>query len=275
MKANDDPGDPQKEREALKQVKLNSFVANPSTVKTLGSVALAWNVTVPFSPFDIQVKLNEKAVDPVGSESRTLIQSTAFALSASTDHAGRQLKVLTVHVDGSDCRTQTTDPFPITQPLKTEFDNRFSASSKFSLSGNGTTVTLGNETINISVPLTINVPDWFDADMSIAIQLKLIDASPVTMIAPIVSADVSWTFFENLASLGCGHFVEGGMTQMAEAFLGNIVESELIPLVEQRISNAITTFTTSLQTADPSHRTFALAALILGPAGLKITACPK
>jgi hypothetical protein len=273
---NDDPGDPQKERDELKKVVLHSFTANPPNVKTLGSVALAWNVTLPpVSPFDIQVKLNGQDVDPIGSATRTLLQTTPFTLSAATDHAGRQLRTLTVHVDGAECRTQTTDPFAITQPLKTEFDKRFTGSSAFKLSGNGTSVTLGNETINISVPLTINVPDWFDADMSITIQLKVIDASPVTVIAPIVSADVSWSFFENLASLGCGHFVESGMTKMAEAFLGQIVQTELIPVVRKGLTDVIASFEASLKAADPGHRTFALGAFVLSPAGLKITACPK
>src|SRR5262245_15099435 len=131
---NDDPGDPQKERDELKKVVLHSFTATPPNVKTLGSMALAWNVTLPpVSVFDIQVKLNGQDVDPIGSATRTLLQSTPFTLSAATEHAGRQLKTLTVHVDGSECRTQTTDAFAITQPLKVEFDNRFTGSSEFKL----------------------------------------------------------------------------------------------------------------------------------------------
>jgi hypothetical protein len=271
-----DPGDPQKEREALQQVVLHSFTANPLTVKTLGTVSLSWNVTVPdSSPFDITVKLNGQEVAPVGNASRVLTQNTTFTLAAATEHAGRQLKTISVHVDATECRSKTIDPFLIMQPLKTEFDNRFSGSSKFKLRGNGTAVTLGNGTITINVPLEINVPDWFDADMNVFIQLAMRPGAPLSIVATSVSADVSWSFFENLASLGCGHFVESGMTQMAEAFLSDIVNTELAPKVEEKFKEQVKSFTDGLQAGDPQHRVFAVTALILSAAGFKFTACPK
>jgi hypothetical protein len=271
-----DTGLAQKERAELQKVVLHSFNANPLAVKTFGATALSWNVTLPTdSPFDMSVLLNGKDVAPIGNQTVNLLQTTVFTLSAATEHAGRQLRTLTVRVDASDCRAHTIDPFLITQPLKTEFDTRFGGSSKFSLRGNGTTVTLGDGTINIDVPLTINVPDWFDADMNINIQLAVSGGSRVLVTAPVVSADVSWSFFENLLSLGCGDLVQSGMTQMAQAFLSDIVNSELVPKVTQAITDQVNGFITSLQTADPQHRTYVMTLLVLSGGGLTFTACPK
>jgi hypothetical protein len=264
-----------KEREALKGVVLRSFAVDPRKVKTFGTVTVSWNVTVPKSPFDISIVLNDETVAPIGNTSRTVVQSTTFTLTAATEHAARRLRTFTVQVDESDCRSKTIEPFPITQPLKAEFDQRFRSSRKFTLKENGTEVTLGEGTINIHVPLELNVPHWFNADMEIFIQLAVHVGLPIIVTAPRVSASVSWTFFENLASVGCGHFIQSGMTQMAETFLADIVSAELVPKVAQAVNDEVDKFKSTLQTEDPAQREYSLTVLVLSTSGLKFTCCPR
>jgi hypothetical protein len=167
------------------------------------------------------------------------------------------------------------DAFPITQTLKTNFDARFSGSSQFSLRDGKTQVTAGDGVLSISAPLTINVPNWFDADMNIAIQLAVSGGFQVVVSAPVVNVDVSWSFFENLASLGCGEAIQSGMSQMAQAFLRSIVDAEVIPAVTQAITGQVAEFVKSLQDADPQRRAYAMTLLTLSPNGLRITACPR
>lgn len=285
-----DPGDPggpvngdlvKLERELLAQVVLEKFTVTPKTVPTFGSVTLAWEVTLPNAPaFDITISLNtifnKQAVEPKGTLTRTVSQSTTFTLAAVTEHAGRTLKSLTVNVDRSDCKsTIIADAFVITSILKTAFDSRFTGSDRFSLRGDGTEVVLGNGTITVHVPLTINVPDWFDADMSIDLQLAMAPGKPLHVRVSQTSVSVNWTFFENLLSLGCGSLVEGGMEQIATEFMRNIAEVEVAPEVEKQFIDQVNGFLKSLKDSDPAHREFLLTALILSPAGFNITACPK
>lgn len=264
------------ERELLKQVTLEKFTATPKTIPTFGSVTLTWEVTLPEDPvFDITITLNKEAVAPTGSRSKTLSQSTPFILSAVTEHAGRLLRALNVTVDHSECQTRLVEASLISSILKSEFDSRFSGSNRFSLRGDGTEVTLGSGAIMIHVPLTINVPDWFDADMSIDIQLSMVPGKPLGIAVSQTSVSVNWTFFENLLSLGCGNLVESGMEQMAQAFMRNIAEVEIAPEIQKQFIEQVNGFLTSLKNADPAHREFSATALILSPAGFSITGCPK
>ena len=270
-----------KERELLQKVVLDRFTATPKSVQTFGSVTLAWEVTLPNSPaIDISVSLNaninKQTVPPTGTVSRTLTQSTTFTLVAVTEHAGRTLRSLTVNVDRSACTSRlVADAFLMTSILKQAFNSRFSGSAKFSLRGDGTEVTLGNGTISIHVPLTINVPDWFDADMSIDIQLALSAGKPLRVGVVQTSVSVDWTFFENLLSLGCGGLVESGMEQIATEFMRNIAEVEVAPQVEKQLIDQVNNFLISLKDADPAHREFLPTALILNATGFSVTGCPK
>jgi len=268
-----DSGQKKKERDALNKIVLHRFAADPLKVKVFGSVALSWNLSLPDSPFEILVHLNDEAVDPVGNATRKLVQTTTFSLTASTEHAARRLGSRTVNVDDSECRSHVIEAFAVTQPLKTSFDDRFRGSGKFRLQDNGTIVSLDTGKINIQVPLTINVPHWFDADMKIFIQLAVGVQGSVS--APDVRADVSWSFFENLASLGCGHFVQSGMSKISEVFLSDIATSELVPAVAAAIAEQAKKFTDLLTDADPQKREFVLMFVTVSSSSVKLTACPK
>ena len=277
-------GDPlqliKKEREALKKVVLHSFTVNPLTVKPFGTVTASWNVTLPTdTPFAMFVELNGKAVPAIGSQSFVVNQQTVFALVAAISDdptVARQLRQWTVHLDSSECHAESFPASVIATPLKDQFDKIFSGSDKFTLKDGGTIVTPGSDQINIDVPLTISVPDWFDADMEVTIQLTIAGASKVFVGDPIVHADVHWSALSNWLSLGCTDAVGDGMSQMAQVFLEQIVSAQLIPLISQGLNDQVNSFTASLKASDPSQRTYVLTSLTYsGTTGLTISACPQ
>lgn len=271
-----DPNQKKDEQAALKRVVTRSFTANPLSVKTFGTTLISWNVTVPDSPFDISVKLNEQVVAAVGSKNFPLSQTTSFTLTAATENAGRPLGKLTVNVDESECQSRlVADSFLITQQLKFQFNNQFRGNTQVKLRGNGTEATLGDRSIFIGVPLEIEVPHWFNAEMSISIELAVPGGAPVKVSASSVSVDVRWSFFEHLASLGCTGFVQSGMEQLAQVFMSHIVDTELVPTIQQAFNDQASKFALSLQDADPQHRTYATKSVVLSRDGLTITACPK
>jgi hypothetical protein len=267
------------ERAAFPNVVVPRFTVTPEAVETGGSVTVAWKVTVPDSNDIIELKLNGQLIGAFGQKRfANLTQTTDFALSAATEHEERVLRKLRVRVDTPECRWATpVEAFVITGLLKKEFDDRFSGSSQFSLRGNGTVVTLDAGAINIAVPVTIHVEDWFNADMDVAIKLSVTGGggSPVLVLSRGVSLDVSWSFFEHLPSLGCTHFVESGMSQLGQALMSDIVKSELVPKVARAFNDQVDKFIQEVQEGDPQHRMYVLTFFELSSAGVRFKVCPK
>ena len=261
--------DLQLERDALNKVALHSFTANPTTVNILSTTTFSWSTTVPSGDIPITIELAGAAVPESGSKVSAPVTITgAYILTANSAHLSRELGDVIIQVSTANCISTTIQPILITAPLKTQFDQRFSGSHKFTLQGSGSTVTLGNGTITIAVPITINVPDWFDADMSIDIVLAVSGTHTLSITAQTVTADISWSFWDNLLSLGCGDLVQSGMTQIAQVFLADIVTSELIPQVTGAINNQIN------ETISAQPSPFALTSVTVTEDGLTYMICP-
>ena len=270
------------EREALKKVKLNKFGVVPIKVPIFGTVTASWEVTIPTDTvFDIDIILNGKTVAPEGSETSTLTHTTPFFLRAAISDdptVTRLLKQLTVVVDTSDCQTRSFPASVVTEPLKEVFDSAFSGGGNFSLKPGGSSVTPGDAgLVDIHVPIAIDVPDWFDADMDIHIELTIAGADQqVFVAAPVVDPRVSWSLLSNLLSLGCTDVVSSGMTQISKVFLEHIVDEELRPRLTQKLVDTVNSVISMLEQNDPGHRTFAMTSLLFSAErGLVITACPK
>ena len=260
---------------------VRSLTATPSAVETGGNTTVRWRVDVPENTADFEIKLNGiRVFGTNGTKSFTLTETTTFLLSVETANGEIGLASVAVRVDPIDCEWQTIDPFVITSLLKTAFDARFGESRQLSLREDGTVVTLGEGTINIAVPVTIKVEDWFDADMDIAIQLTVFqistsEGSPIKISAHEVNLNVSWSFLENLASLGCTAVVGSGMSKIGQVFLSSIVKSELVPKIAQALNEPVNNLIKLLKEGDPEHREYGLVFMTLSPAGLRFKVCPQ
>src|SRR5687768_7682539 len=156
-----DPKLVKEERAALNKVLVKSFGASPRSVPTFGSTTVSWSATVPGGAVDIELTLNDASVPLTGSKSFSLVQARTFKLMAKTEHAGRQLRSITVTVDSSACQTKVLEAFVVTQVLKRELNERFGGSGKVKLK-EPPEVVLSDGTISMAIRSTINVPDWFD-----------------------------------------------------------------------------------------------------------------
>jgi len=125
------------------------------------------------------------------------------------------------------------------------------------------------------VPIAIDVPDWFDADMDIHVQLTITGAGQVFVAAPVVDPQVSWSLLSNLLSFGCTDGISSGMTQISKIFLQHIVDVEVRPFVTQLLVGIMNSVISTLEQSDPQHRTYVMTSLLFSAArGLTITACP-
>jgi hypothetical protein len=266
------PSEIKKEKEELKKVVVKRFGATPTTVETFGTTTLSWSVTIPDSQFSIGIQLNKQSVAATGTKAFPLTRSTEFILSAATENTGRTLRRLTVRVDDSDCRTKRIRADDIVNQMKPEVDGQFSKSRQLALKPGKSQVILRDGFIEVSIPLGINVPDWFDADMNIGFRIAVSGFSVVT---ELVTVNVKWNFFEHLASLGCTGFVQSGMEQLAREFMRHIVDAELVPRIATAFKGQADDFTAGLEAADPQKRPFVTTSLTLTSAGVAIVACPR
>lgn len=261
--------------ELLGTIQVVKFSASPAEVEPFGATTLSWQVKLPA---DLQHSVSmivdgkKSAVGvTTGDVVASLTATTQFSLTASGTLTSRVIKALSVTVNSSACSTQSLSTSLLTGPLKQQLDGRFSGSSQFTLRGGGTVVTPVDGGARIAIPLHLSIPDWFDADMDITIQLIIWMAAIGTVTVQASSTDVhiTWTWLQDIA--GCTTFGE----KLSQAFLSEIVNNELVPALAQQINGVIQSFAATQQQNDPQHRTFVLTAFSFGPAGLNFTVCPR
>jgi hypothetical protein len=262
----------------LGAIEVVKFSASPGEVEPFGTTTLSWQIKLPtnlHAPVSIIVDGKKSAAGvTTGSVVATLTAGTEFALTASSTLVSRVIKTLSVAVDISACKALGSTPVAasvLTVPLKQQLDGRFSGSSQFALRSGGTVVTPVDGGANIAVPLHLNIPDWFHADMDITIQLSIWMAAVGTVTVQASSTDVhvTWTWLQDFA--GCTTFGE----KLSQAFMSEIVNNELVTLLAQQINNEIQSFAATQQLSDPQRRTFVLTSFSFGPDGLNFTVCPQ
>jgi hypothetical protein len=206
-----------------------------------------------------------------GSVAATLTSTWEFPLTAVSPLTSRVLSSLTVTVAQSDCQTVTSTAGQVTQQIKQQLDSRFSGNSNFTLRSGGSVVTAVIGGVTIAIPLHLDIPNWFDADMDITISLSLrFAAGAVTVQATSTNVHVTWTWLQDLA--GCTSFGE----QLSQAFMSEIASNELAPLLQQQINSGIQSFANAQTQSDPQHRTFVLTSFLFSPeSGLTFTVCPQ
>ena len=256
-------------------IQVVEFAANPAAVMPFGTTTLSWQVTLPTTlhvPVTLIVAGKRGAPSATaGSTTATLTDTATFSLTAATEIVSRVIKTLTVPVDQSDCKIfPTVRATVVTQQIADALNARFSGGSRFTLRSGGTQVLPVLGGVNITIPLHLNIPHWFDADMDITILLRIWMKTVGTVTVDPLSTEVhvDWTWFQDLA--GCTSFGE----KLSQALMSDIVANELAPAIAQRINDQVQSFAVGQQNADPLHRTFVLTSFAFGPDGFGFTVCP-
>jgi hypothetical protein len=265
-------------RNALNKITSFSFSVSPLSVPVNSGVTASWHVVLPVvEGFTFVIKLNGMAVAATGTQTFLVNYTETFTLTASVTidpTVARTLGAKTVQVSTSDCQTMTVSSALITIPIESQLQQAFASSSQITLKS-GVSVVAGTGVINISAPLNINVPDWFDADMTIAIQIDISGGSSVLVSAPTVNVQVSWGLASNLLSLGCTDLVGSGMTQIAQVLFAHIVNAEIVGPIQSGLSGQVTSFINGLEQSDAQHRTFVMHTLTFDANNVTVTACPS
>jgi hypothetical protein len=263
------------EYQLLGGIGIVSFTASPSPVVPFERTTLSWSVNIPPALHGVRLTVaGQTSAGASGSAIDTLYSTTVYSLTAETAIVNREIARLTVPVDDSSCKFGSIEGRVISSQLKTVIAQQFQGGSGFSLGGAGVSVNLSDNTIAINIPLNLNVPDWFDATMSIAVQIE-VEMQGVPPQAAVwvqvtnVGIDVSWSWYGTLLSLGVTSAVAAGMEKIAQVFMSEIAKSQIAPRIAEQISNLVQGLA-----IDPGGRTFALTSLTLTSGYLTYTVCP-
>jgi hypothetical protein len=234
-----------KERAALKKVKLRSFTATPPSIEALGTSTLRWSVTgIPAVDvtINLSVFLEDEEVAPVGSKAVSPSFTRTFHLNAKGSVADKTLGTAQVKVDFGACEPRELVPSAVTRTVQAEIDAQLVGSRKVRPRG-GSKASLGDFSVDVKIPLEIEVRSWFNADMDVSLRFSLFASSErVRSTLDNVSVDVKWTFLEHLASLGVTGIVQSAMQQLAESLLdlmGTLLADRLASLVQREVDREL------------------------------------
>ena len=260
-------------------IEIRRFRVEPRAITIGGGCVVSWHVVFGEN-VDAVLHLNGAFVTTFGTKQFQPTETTTFKLSAVfPDGTERGLASSGVRVDPVDCQNRSISPGLITNQFQTEFDKRFNVPGQIKLRDNGSTVSLGDNLISIAVPVEINVPNWFDADLDLAVELfvrhvSLTGNEPLSVTVSSVDFDVDWSFLENLASLGCGHLVELGMSKLGQVLMENMIGTELAPRVTSELNKIAVQQRDFVQQQDPLLRPHQFTKVSISPDGLNFRLCP-
>jgi len=267
---------------ALGTIEIISFTANPPAVAPFESTTLSWKVKLPQTLHVlVQFVVAGKTFSGTsGSVTTEVAGTTEFGLTAKTNLVSRMIGAVTVTSDTSACVTTTYDATTVADVVTGEVNAAIPSGNQFSFRGDGPSSTLGDGTITVDIPLNIDVPDWFDAQADVTIVLNVGASGPVAAVKAFVSlasvnVDVSWGLASQILSLGCEHFIETAMQKVAEAFLTEIVSTQVAPQTADSLNKLVQTTADMAKGNDPQHRKFALTSLTVSSDGLNYTVCPQ
>jgi hypothetical protein len=168
---------------------------------------LSWNVKLPTTHVPISIVVAGHASNaPSGSAIVAPFTAAEYGLTAKTEIISRMVGALIVPVDGSVCKPGHIDGGAITILIKQAIVDQFQGSNSFSLGSGEPDVRLSDAILSINIELNLDVPDWFDATMTIAIQIEIGMTGRPPEAAVLVqenstNVDVSWEWYSTLLSL--------------------------------------------------------------------------
>lgn len=264
----------------------SSFSVTPGSLAQPGTVTVKWSYTLPTAPsYTITVKLDGEAVPASGSKSIQVTSATTIALVASTPVTEPPLKVpvsvtrvlgqQTVLVGAQTEMPLTLSMTLITEQIQNTLESAFSQDGKIQLNPK-VSATHSANVIDIGIPATINVPDWFDGSLGMSAQINIGSGSTLAVTASQVNFSASWSTLSNILSLGNTSSAGDAMTELGQAMWEHIVDAEIVSALQDYLSGQISDFADSLKNDDPQGPTYTLYSLTYDAAtdNLVITVVP-
>jgi hypothetical protein len=258
---------PVEQKEALlAQIQVVKFTATPANVEPFQNTTVSYQVKLPAAlHFPLIYTVNQKDLGSAaeGSGVFTITATTTFQLYVSAGPIGRILATTQVTMDQSQCQIASLSAANIAALLEPQIDQNFTGT----LSGAGSTVTLGAGLISIQIPVNLQG----NGTMNIDIELGVAQSGQ-----NVVVSDESVTVKIHLnTNANVDSWCSNAMQQLVQPFMQHIVDKEILTAIQDMVTTQLNDFITSTEKSDPAHRTFALTTFSLTAAGASFTVCPS
>jgi hypothetical protein len=221
---------------------------------------------------NLGVFLDDEEVTPTGSKEVSPSFTRTFHLNAKGSVVDESLGTAQVKVDFGACQEKEVVASAIQGRVEDEIDAQLAGSRKVKPKG-GSKARLGDFRLDVTIPLEIEVRNWFNADMDVSLGFGLFASSErVRSDLREVSADVSWTLLEHLAGLGITGIIQAALQQLAEAFLdlmGDLLADRLASIVQDEVDREL-----ALLNADNPLLPFHLHSMRVSDLALTFRFCP-
>ena len=269
------------ERLLLNKLRLVSFTASPGTVKPFQPSTLAWNVQVPAtvsSQIDVTFTVGNHDVPAVGSLPVTPLATGAFQLIAHSSLSSRLMGTQIVNVDAGEL-VEGSLPRAAIQFSAQAVKELFKAGS-LSSRGDLAVKMLPPDGLRLEVPLTAAIPNFYDADIDVDLDLRVsVKSLPnggraASARLGAVSVDVIFHIAEHIFSLGTATAAQSMIEPLASDLIKGFLGPQIENLFARPLQQAIDFFLNGWRGADPAHRTYRLYSLTAEPEGLIILGAP-
>lgn len=250
----------------LAQIQVIKFGASPANVEPFQNTTVSYQVKLPAAlklPLTFIVSQKTLGHGVEGSGTFAISASTTFQLYVATNLTGRIIASTRVTMDESQCQMGSIPGAIIVATLKTQIDQSFAGT----ISGTGSTVTLGAGQISIQIPVNLDGEGKMNIDIELGVAQN---GQSVTVTDNSVTVKVHLDTIANV-----GSWCSNAMQKIVQPFMQHITDNEIVQAIDQQLMNQINDLIASAKQSDPTHRTFILTAFTLTADGASFMVCPS
>lgn len=275
----------------LDEFELVSFTVTPQTIRPYESASLSWEITGPTNKVELALLgpaiwtdpdlLTRTQIEAIGTQTVSPLTTTNYYLKAKRGAATKILGVVSLEVDLEEVEVGGIPGSLIEEGVKSYLDGSFTRNSSVSLRNNGATALLEEGGLSASIPLKIEVPSWFNADLNIDLDFSIFTrrsglyTNRLVTELETVDVDVSWHWAEHILSLG----VTGISQAVLDVALKEFIEGIIGEFLADNLTNALYLFPffgveEMLRRMGGQGRPFLLHSINVVSLGIDIMGCP-
>jgi hypothetical protein len=227
-------------RELLREASLVSFTATPNMLVPFGRATLAWSIAMPTTIIPgVHVVAHlwgpgfDHVIDPSGSVIVLPYVDATYSVYLRTPLVARELGVLELGVNMGTCTSVEYAASVFSGLVVGEANKPFPAGGEVTLRGSGSSVDIGYNSFVVDVPLEIEVPHWFNADIDVSMGFNVFSQDgQIRATFSVARVTVSFGTASVVLSAGCSAAVAAALEMQAHGFLDGFVG----PVIAERIA---------------------------------------
>ena len=230
----------------LNEAVLVSFAATPNPRNPWDWSTLAWDITMPtsFIPgVHVEAVLfgeGEQVVPPQGTRPAKPYGETSYTLVLRTPLAVRQLGTVDLAIDFGACFELPQRIDQVREMIRAEVRRSFPGAGQLTLRDGEIAVDFGINSFVIDVPLTADVPNWFDADIDLTLGFEVFPVDGrVGASYSFVRTNVSFGTASAILSGGCSAAVARALEESSNGFFDGFIGPAIARQIREQVQTAM------------------------------------